>query len=312
MERATSPTSPGRRRGGRSVSRCWHGPLRRCLFADEHARIQLHCRHPRPADAHSPQLDQSRWTLHAFRVESFESQRPNVYTSVAAQGDLLLPAFLPSGPATISVAFVSRDFFRTLGTQPIRGRLLDGIRSDQAASVAVVSEGLWRGAFNGDEGILGRALTIGGRAFTIVGVTPASAPGLRVVDLSSGEHAYPQVWLPLADAVYWKAADDRTRPWLTTAGRLSGTSSLASARAESALVARRLSALNGNPEADNALRRQASLQVFRGGLFLAGRSGGVPAGHRRVPARPARSARHRVRQRHQPATGSRYRSGQCS
>lgn len=199
--------------------------------------------------------------------ESFESQRPNVYTSVAAQGDLLLPAFLPSGPATISVAFVSRDFFRTLGTQPIRGRLLDGIRSDQAASVAVVSEGLWRGAFNGDEGILGRALTIGGRAFTIVGVTPASAPGLRVVDLSSGEHAYPQVWLPLADAVYWKAADDRTRPWLTTAGRLSGTSSLASARAESALVARRLSALNGNPEADNALRRQASLQVFRGGLY---------------------------------------------
>src|SRR5262249_44002221 len=159
--------------------------------------------------------------------ELIERQPTTAFTSLAAQGDHPLPVVLPSGPAPIPVAFVSGQFFETLGTHPVAGRLLN--TSDAPAGavpVVVISETLWRGAFNGDPAVLGQSLTIGARPFTIVGVTPAGAPGLRVLDVGSSESEYPQAWLPLHNAVYWDATKSSSTPWLSLAGRLSDRSSL--------------------------------------------------------------------------------------
>ena len=55
----------------------------------------------------------------------------------------------------------------------------------------VISERLWREAFNSDPAVLGRAVGIGGRFFTIVGITPAGFAGLRIRDIGGNRRRLP-------------------------------------------------------------------------------------------------------------------------
>ena len=66
--------------------------------------------------------------------------------------------------------------------------------------VVLISERLWRDSFERSEDVVGRTITVGGRPFTIVGVTPAGFPGLLQRDVGQSEAGYPQVWLPLRHA----------------------------------------------------------------------------------------------------------------
>ena len=160
---------------------------------------------------------------------------------------------------------MSPQLFAALGTRPLVGRLLGpGDAGAEAAPVALLSERLWRRAFNGDPRVLGRALVIGERAFAIVGVTPESFSGLRVMDVGERESDYPQVWLPLRDAQLWPATARPNRPWLSLAGRLSPPSTLKSARAELDLAARRIA--TGAPSRDSPDRRRSSFRSYRAGL----------------------------------------------
>ena len=63
--------------------------------------------------------------------------------------------------------------------------------------MVLISERLWRDSFERSEAVVGRTITVGGRPFTIVGVTPAGFPGLLQRDVGQSEAGYPQVWLPL-------------------------------------------------------------------------------------------------------------------
>jgi putative ABC transport system permease protein len=55
-----------------------------------------------------------------------------------------------------------------LGARPILGRLLEP--DDRPRPVAVISRRLWQRAFQGDAGIVGRAIGLSGRQFTVIGV----------------------------------------------------------------------------------------------------------------------------------------------
>jgi putative ABC transport system permease protein len=63
------------------------------------------------------------------------------------------------------------DFFRLLGTAPLRGR---GFAADDAPTVAVIGEAFWRGRLGADPEIIGRSLTLDDRQYTVVGVMPES------------------------------------------------------------------------------------------------------------------------------------------
>jgi predicted permease len=67
-------------------------------------------------------------------------------------------------------AAVTDDFFKTLDIPFLLGR---GIAPDETGT-AVLSERVWRGAFNGDPGIVGRKAILDGRIYTIAGVLPAN------------------------------------------------------------------------------------------------------------------------------------------
>jgi putative ABC transport system permease protein len=73
----------------------------------------------------------------------------------------------------LRLGVVAGDFFAMLGVPATLGRILE-VGDDRigAAPVAVISRGLWLRRFGGDSAILGKALPIWTKVYTIVGVTP--------------------------------------------------------------------------------------------------------------------------------------------
>jgi putative ABC transport system permease protein len=81
---------------------------------------------------------------------------------------------------------VTPRFFDVYATPPLVGRTFSGIEEQaNGPGAVVISERLWARRFERDTGALGRALTIGGRVYRIVGVMPAT--------FTSGAA---DVWLP--------------------------------------------------------------------------------------------------------------------
>jgi putative ABC transport system permease protein len=85
---------------------------------------------------------------------------------------------------TVGSAWVSGDFFATLGVRALLGRTIT--LADEVAGggpqgpVAVISYGLWQRRFGGAAGIIGTSPTIDRVPVTIVGVTPPDFFGVEV------------------------------------------------------------------------------------------------------------------------------------
>ena len=174
-------------------------------------------------------------------------------SGLAAQGERIVPIVLRGEAASARAAFVSAALFETLGTQPLRGRLLT--RADArpgAAPAIVIAESLWRRAFDGDPAIVGRSLTVRGRPATVVGVAPSGFGGLRL-DIGDGPESAPEVWLPLDE-------EAPHRPWLSVGARLEAGRTPGDVQALLAVVADRLDRISP------PVRHPAHFQVFRAGL----------------------------------------------
>ena len=89
----------------------------------------------------------------------------------------------------VHVSLVSGDYFNVLGVVPVVGRPLND--GDLATgNTAVIGYELWQRALSGDPSVVGKALRLGSRPHTIVGVAP---PGFR--GISVGQPM--DVWVPL-------------------------------------------------------------------------------------------------------------------
>lgn len=128
-------------------------------------------------------------------------------------------------PELVDAGRVTWNFFDTLGAKPILGRTFtpDDDRPG-APHVAILSEGLWQGRYAGERKIIGRNVTIGGEAYTVVGVIPGKFqfPLMGIANL----------WTPLA--LTDKQRADRGNVWLPAFGRLKPGVTLELARAETA------------------------------------------------------------------------------
>ncbi|HMF98997.1 MAG TPA: ABC transporter permease, partial [Vicinamibacterales bacterium] len=79
---------------------------------------------------------------------------------------------------------VTGNFFAVVGVAPAMGRgFADADDTPNAPAVAVISAGFWQTQMAGDPSVLGRALTLDGTAYTIVGVMPAGFEYLRPYDV---------------------------------------------------------------------------------------------------------------------------------
>ena len=80
-------------------------------------------------------------------------------------------------PRVIRAGVVGGSFFRVMGLQPIRGRLIDA--TDDGAdkpSVTVLTHRFWSTTLNSDESVLGKQIKLGDRASTVIGVLEPSVP----------------------------------------------------------------------------------------------------------------------------------------
>jgi putative ABC transport system permease protein len=135
-------------------------------------------------------------------------------------------------PLRVPVSNVSGNFFPTLGMRAALGRaLLPADDRPGAHHVAVLSHRLWRGRFGGDRSVVGRAVTLDGAAFTIVGVMP---PELSFPDREVG------LWAPLSLVGDDKVPHLRGVRWLSVVGRLAPGVARRAAAAQATTVLTRL------------------------------------------------------------------------
>ncbi len=120
-----------------------------------------------------------------------------IFTDVAAIGSLLYDTHgRVAGGAElekIKVELVSGNYFDTLGVNAIAGRTLS--EADDVAAgghpVAIASYSWWQRQLAGTPSAIGATISIGSRAYVIVGVAPRGFSGITV-----GQS--PDLWIPLA------------------------------------------------------------------------------------------------------------------
>ena len=136
-------------------------------------------------------------------------------------------------PERIEGAYVTPGFFAALGTSAALGRT---IRDEEAVvgndRFMVLSHGLWQRRFGSDPTIVGRALTIDGEPFTVVGVMP------REFTFPADRLDY---WIPLSTIGEDGIGRVRASRFLDVVGRLKAGVTVEQARAELTAISRRIS-----------------------------------------------------------------------
>ena len=137
-------------------------------------------------------------------------------------------------PVRVPQARVSRDFLAVMGVQPARGRAFLPEEQQLGGPPAVlVSHGFWQRNLEGAPDALGRTLTFGDRAHTIVGIMP---PGF---DYPVGA----ELWVPRElDPLN----ESRTAHNYQMVGRLADGVSIEQARADIGAIARRVKEQHGD------------------------------------------------------------------
>jgi len=128
-------------------------------------------------------------------------------------------------PELVEGGRVSWNYFDALAAKPILGRTFTAEDDRSGAPhVVILSGGLWQGRYAGDPKVIGRSISIGGEAYTVVGVMPGTFqfPLMGVANL----------WTPLA--LTDKQRADRGNVWIPAFGRLKPGVTLEQARAETA------------------------------------------------------------------------------
>jgi predicted permease len=92
----------------------------------------------------------------------------------------------------IGAQFITPDFFAILGVHPVEGRgLVDEDNRVGSAPVALISAGFRGRKFGSTQEVIGRSLTLDGRAYTIVGVIPSD------FDMMLGNFRTSQIYIPI-------------------------------------------------------------------------------------------------------------------
>jgi predicted permease len=134
-------------------------------------------------------------------------------------------------PEVVSVASMSPSGFRATGVAPVLGRTL--VAEDDrvgAPPVLVIGYEEWRHRFDGDRGVVGHTVRLGGTVYTIVGVMP------RGFSFPVNHH----FWVPLRlDAVTYPPGEG---PEIQLFGRLADGATLEQAQAEITTIGAHLAA----------------------------------------------------------------------
>ena len=170
------------------------------------------------------------------------------FSGVAAYYELI-PASLSGGsePERVWGQGVSSNFFDVLELPMVLGRGLSS--AEDRLPVVVISARLWQRRLGGDHQIIGKPITLSGRAFTVVGVAPASFHSVdQILDA--------QFWVPVGIARQLvpnlPPADARDYHWLAVFARLRPGVTRVQAAAELDTLAKRFALAYPKTDKDNS------------------------------------------------------------
>jgi predicted permease len=178
-----------------------------------------------PLDVSDPQnLYQLRigsWTNGKLLTTSYPAfgdirQRNTTFSDIAGFYGFC-QARLHWGDAMRSVSgyAVTGNYFDLLGVQPQVGRLIqaEDEHGPNSAPYIVLSDSLWRSAFNADPGVVGTTVRLYKDPFTVIGVAPARFHGTERFD-------WPDYYIPIVNYFDSDYLQNRTGRPLTVLGRL--------------------------------------------------------------------------------------------
>jgi putative ABC transport system permease protein len=155
----------------------------------------------------------------SYPLFQYLKDRMQSVSGASAHWSTDLPVTIDGDEEYVAADLVTGSYYAALGVDPVAGRLLTPADDDpaSAAPAAVIGERYWDRRFGNSPAAIGRIVTIRGRAFTIVGVTPASfesvRPG-RVTDVTVPQGAL------IAELAGEKTRRDPTMYWLSLIARL--------------------------------------------------------------------------------------------
>jgi predicted permease len=178
-----------------------------------------------PLDVSDPQdLYQLRigsWTSGKALTTSYPAfgdiqQRNTTFSDIAGFNGFC-QARLHWGDAVRSVSgyAVTGNYFDLLGVQPQVGRLIqaEDEHGPNSAPYIVLSDSLWRSAFNADPSVVGTTVRLYQDPFTVIGVAPARFHGTERFD-------WPDYYIPIVNYFDSDYLQNRTGRPLTVLGRL--------------------------------------------------------------------------------------------
>lgn len=118
------------------------------------------------------------------REFAFWQERRKPFTYLSASTDVGFNLAGGSHAERIEGLRVSSEYFHVLGVEPVLGR---DFRAEEdrlgGASVAILSNGLWRTQFGADPRVIGKAILLDGAPYTVVGVMPAGFASLPAAEV---------------------------------------------------------------------------------------------------------------------------------
>ncbi len=191
----------------------------------------------------------SEWRLEADHVADLAARNRTLeglagYYAYYSGGNAPL-TIAPGDVERVTRVPVTCDFLPFLGVAPVVGRSFTPEECmSNSAPVMIMTEGLWRARFAADRSIVGRTVTVGDRAVTVVGVAPASFD-------------FPSVFAPGTQADYFTpfpldSITGRSGNSLAIVGRLKPGVSISVAREDLAAIGKQL--MEEYPKTRNTLR----------------------------------------------------------
>ena len=170
----------------------------------------------------------------------YRNRRPDSIDDLIAFMIVPMTMRIDGEPLRVFGDIVSGNYFDLLGVRAALGRTFapDEDRTPNANPVIVISHNFWQRRFGGDPSVVGRAVTLNGHQFTVIGVGPPGFHGTEpYLDLDLWAPMMMQAWVYNGDRLA-----QRGNHWLEAMAKLKPGIAMARAQADLDVLARDLSA----------------------------------------------------------------------
>jgi putative ABC transport system permease protein len=167
----------------------------------------------------------------------------------------------------LTAELTNAEYFSVLRINTAMGRTFtrDETAVAGAGPVAIISDGLWRRQFASDVNIVGKAMHLNGRSFTVIGVFP---PGMRGISQKA------EVWVPITMIGSVSTAqllENQIATWVTVIARLKPGVSREAAQQEVNAISTRLpgdAPQNNGGAVQVTLLQSRNMQRYRDQVFI--------------------------------------------